>query len=631
MSSIAAASALLTPKKNAVVRVVLPEQGGFLTVAWNKEKDIPEGKIPVAKDLMRKVLQSYSKRVLGLTTFDNEFDRRAALDFRPRRATDKQHDDLSDKVYDLYRFVVVKGNIRTVFKPAQPLVTLFDAGDDSNNSSLLRVKLGLWRSNWQEDEKNKPRRRTIATPRQLLLGRQLLEGSNNTAAAVLKQRSAVSDDDSDSDSDGGEDFQEDGWNNWDGVRVVSHRNNKDVDQWDSLNKKTSEHGTTSETKKGTNTLNTTKMKVITRTNTEAHLRRQTIDSGARLSNSSIKLSAEIAKMIQETGVVRDKRCTMLNLSGEIQQSMDDGLSEESTDLKVTENVNAEGEDELVFNESSPWSRKIKHGSRSSFVSCEMLEEPPSDSFENTSNLSTTTSNNSTSTAMTDSTKTDSTKADSTKADSTKANSTKADSTASKKRRRQHRRRMSALTDSSQHLLDDSLGTVLSMTSSPRNQSSSNNNNNSKKHGGTYKTNSNGTRVSAFVPEAGALNKLLNQPPPDIDIDNVATMRIQRIRQQIKDAEEFVACLPSVSFDVIKVNQLGRKQRRVLRVTSSCVLNCKAVKDVNNATKCKEQEAIDDVEGNQPMIHGGKPIKGKYYILIRSLMFKVFYTVSVLIY
>ena len=107
MASIAAAQ-LLAPS-NAVIRVLLPDNGGFLTVAWHNDKDIPDGKVPVARDLMKKVLAGYSKRVLGLTTLETEFEKRAALDFRPRRATDNKHDNHQKTLLNLYRFVVVKG------------------------------------------------------------------------------------------------------------------------------------------------------------------------------------------------------------------------------------------------------------------------------------------------------------------------------------------------------------------------------------------------------------------------------------------------------------------------------------------------------------------------------------------
>ena len=57
----------------AVVRVLIPDGGGFITVVWDLKED--DRKQPaVARDLMEKVLAKYSKRVLGLSEAATAFD-----------------------------------------------------------------------------------------------------------------------------------------------------------------------------------------------------------------------------------------------------------------------------------------------------------------------------------------------------------------------------------------------------------------------------------------------------------------------------------------------------------------------------------------------------------------------------
>ena len=72
----------------------------------------------------------------------------------------------------------------------------------------------------------KPRRRTIATPspRQLVLGRRLLAGDSNTGDSAVRKSKQYTEEDDEEDS-GGEDeaLDDGGWENWNGVRVVSHR------------------------------------------------------------------------------------------------------------------------------------------------------------------------------------------------------------------------------------------------------------------------------------------------------------------------------------------------------------------------------------------------------------------------
>ena len=177
-----AARSMLDPG-DAVVRILLPDNAGFLTVAWSREKDAVDNKVPLARDLMKKVLTSYSKRLSGLTEMETDFQKRAALDFAesPRTrdssgttvttstststgtsatATTTTATTASSTVtsYDralleIYQFVLVRGTKRIVFKTQQPLITLFNEGGDGRKPKQL-VTLGLWRSNAK-----KPRRR----------------------------------------------------------------------------------------------------------------------------------------------------------------------------------------------------------------------------------------------------------------------------------------------------------------------------------------------------------------------------------------------------------------------------------------------------------------------------------------
>ena len=173
-----AAHSMLDPG-NAVVRILLPDNAGFLTVAWSREKDAVANKVPLARDLMKKVLTSYSKRLSGLTEMETDFQKRAALDFAesPRTrdssgittststgtsatttATTATGSSSTVTSYDralleIYQFVLVRGTKRIVFKTQQPLITLFNEGGDGRKPKQL-VTLGLWRSNAK-----KPRRR----------------------------------------------------------------------------------------------------------------------------------------------------------------------------------------------------------------------------------------------------------------------------------------------------------------------------------------------------------------------------------------------------------------------------------------------------------------------------------------
>ena len=173
-----AAHSMLDPG-NAVVRILLPDNAGFLTVAWSREKDAVANKVPLARDLMKKVLTSYSKRLSGLTEMETDFQKRAALDFAesPRTrdssgittststgtsatttATTATGSSSTVTSYDralleIYQFVLVRGTKRIVFKTQQPLITLFNEGGDGRKPKQL-VTLGLWRSNTK-----KPRRR----------------------------------------------------------------------------------------------------------------------------------------------------------------------------------------------------------------------------------------------------------------------------------------------------------------------------------------------------------------------------------------------------------------------------------------------------------------------------------------
>ena len=173
-----AAHSMLDPG-NAVVRILLPDNAGFLTVAWSREKDAVANKVPLARDLMKKVLTSYSKRLSGLTEMETDFQKRAALDFAesPRTrdssgittststgtsatttATATTGSSSTVTSYDralleIYQFVLVRGTKRIVFKTQQPLITLFNEGGDGRKPKQL-VTLGLWRSNAK-----KPRRR----------------------------------------------------------------------------------------------------------------------------------------------------------------------------------------------------------------------------------------------------------------------------------------------------------------------------------------------------------------------------------------------------------------------------------------------------------------------------------------
>jgi hypothetical protein len=158
----------------AVVRILLPDDGGFLTVAWSKD-DAGDGKVPLARDLMKKVLASYSKRLSGLSNMSTNFERRAALDFAKYRSSGNSTTTISSSIstlstistaasfdrslLEVYRFAVVRGTKRTLFPTQQPLVTLFMEGGDGRKPMQM-VTLGLWRSNWEKDKTaKKPRRR----------------------------------------------------------------------------------------------------------------------------------------------------------------------------------------------------------------------------------------------------------------------------------------------------------------------------------------------------------------------------------------------------------------------------------------------------------------------------------------
>ena len=677
MASIAAAQ-LLAPS-NAVIRVLLPDNGGFLTVAWHNDKDIPDGKVPVARDLMKKVLAGYSKRVLGLTTLETEFEKRAALDFRPRRATDNKHDNHQKTLLNLYRFVVVKGKKKTIYKPTQPLITLFNEADNDSSSSrksdtprpLQRVTLGLWRSNWQEDNQAaRPRRRTIATPRQLVLARRIVLGVGDvdgkddpgSNANDRPKRRAQSEDD---DESGDDEVLEEGWDKWDGVRVVSHRNSG-TESWLVTSTKSMAGDDNVDGINNNNNNNNNNRKKQQQDKNSARAanqpfgrRRQTVDSGTHLTNPSIKLSKELAQMIRETGVVRDKRCSMVNVdvgslsstdstSSALSASSASSASSTRSSVQSSHQLNnvsgkekidshllpkdctAEATDEWGFNTPSPWSRKSTGGSRSSFS---MLEDPPIDMLNRETIAPQieprTTGSESVQSAQSMQSMQSIQPDISSKPTSSEA-TVSITTTAGPKllrpkgsRRRNHRRRMSALTESTQHLLDDSIGTVLSMhqvnlASSPLPSSASSN---STKQNNKASTSTDGNKkTGALMP--GSLSRLLHEPPPETDVDDAAKKRIERIKQQINDAEEFVRFLPSVSFDVIKVNGLGRRQRRVLRVTSSRVLNCKVVKDAKDGSNHNdyddyrnnggEIDDLDDAEdmnpGGEPMMHGGKYLK-----------------------
>ena len=132
-----------------------------------------------------------------------------------------------------------------------------------------------------------------------------------------------------------------------------------------------------------------------------------MDSG-HVTTSSIKLSVEIAQMIQETGVVRDRRCTMLNMPGGAKGKDGHPTANNTNDTNTTDSdgshrnprtnatnsiFNIDGtktvlrtsvsgvtspleddnaqpgqdvEDEWGFNTPSPWSRKVQKGHRSRF-------------------------------------------------------------------------------------------------------------------------------------------------------------------------------------------------------------------------------------------------------------------------
>ena len=615
------AISLLCPT-NSIVRILLPDNGGFLTVAWNNDKDTIDSKVPLARDLMKKVLAKFSRKVLGLTTLETDFEKRAALDFRPRRATDTHNDDYRNTLLSLYRFVVMKGSKKTIFKPTQPLITLFTEGADDTKASskqkMARVTLGLWRSNWQEDTfAIRPRRRTIATPRQLVLARRVVLGIEQDSTET---RAASDDDKNDS---GEEDVPDDGWQAWDGVRVVSHRSSVDDGWTDSeIQQKKKNQPSLSNQNNGSTTATTATTATTKRSGIR---RRQTVDSGRHLTNPSIKLSKELAQMIRETGVAKkDKRCTMLNVDIDAltdtlpTTSTTETTSTESSDQLCTQTDATDG-DEWGFNSPSPWSRKTTGGSRSSFS---MLEEPPTTKPTTTSTttaattttLTTTTTTPTTPALATATTRTSASMSD-ISVDTTTSETKSPTSNHSKSlrpkgsRRRNHRRRMSALTESTQYLLDDSIGTVLSMNNiiTPKSSTPVNLSNLSET---TLNTTANNTstatktkttatpRTTGMTP--GSLSKLLHQPAPEMheQHEDAARARINRIKQQIHDAEEFVRYLPSVSFDVVKVNGLGRRQRRVLRVTSSRVLNCKVVKDEINGSKHNDHHEDYDPEDEE---------------------------------
>ena len=617
------AISLLCPT-NSIVRILLPDNGGFLTVAWNNDKDTIDSKVPLARDLMKKVLAKFSRKVLGLTTLETDFEKRAALDFRPRRATDTHNDDYRNTLLSLYRFVVMKGSKKTIFKPTQPLITLFTEGADDTKASskqkMARVTLGLWRSNWQEDTfAIRPRRRTIATPRQLVLARRVVLGIEQDSTET---RAASDDDKNDS---GEEDVPDDGWQAWDGVRVVSHRSSVDDGWTDSeIQQKKKNHNELSLSNQ--NNGSTTATTATTATTKRSGIRRrQTVDSGRHLTNPSIKLSKELAQMIRETGVAKkDKRCTMLNVDIDAltdtlpTTSTTETTSTESSDQLCTQTDATDG-DEWGFNSPSPWSRKTTGGSRSSFS---MLEEPPTTkptttptTTSTTAAATTTTTPTTTPALATAATRTSASMSD-ISVDTTTSETKSPTSNHSKSlrpkgsRRRNHRRRMSALTESTQYLLDDSIGTVLSMNNIITPKSSTPSVNLSNLSETALNTTANNTstatktkttatpRTTGMTP--GSLSKLLHQPAPEMheQHEDAARARINRIKQQIHDAEEFVRYLPSVSFDVVKVNGLGRRQRRVLRVTSSRVLNCKVVKDEINGSKHNDHHEDYDPEDEE---------------------------------
>jgi hypothetical protein len=113
-----------------------------------------------------------------------------------------------------------------------------------------------------------------------------------------------------------------------------------------------------------------------------------------------------------------------------------------------------------------------------------------------------------------------------------------------------------------------------------------------------------------------LQNLLLQAPPEASL-SVGSRRIQRIQRQITAAEEFIANLPPVSFDVIKINQMGRRQRRVVHVTSSHILNAKVIRKRNSAASSHfSKRKSSKIAGNKgeatpaaaPLVHGDLPLK-----------------------
>ena len=202
-------------------------------------------------------------------------------------------------------------------------------------------------------------------------------------------------------------------------------------------------------------------------------------------------------------------------------------------------------DEWGFNEPSPWSRSVTGSrSRSSFSE---LETPPPKSENHLVPLVVRKATSDTSPSSTPTPTLTPTPTPTTNHHDPKK----------KRKKRNHRRRMSALADSHHHLLDDSIAEVVG---SQRNPTSTTTTTTTSRGGGGV-TNR-GVTPSSPIVAAGDLSSLLRQAPPNIDVEDAAQQRIIRIRQQISDAVEFVSCLPSVSFDVIKVNKMGRRQRRV---------------------------------------------------------------------
>ena len=552
-----------------VVRVLIPDGGGFITVTWDSnegEKEDDSKDFAIARDLMKKVLAKYSKRVLGLGEASTPFDARAALDFRTWDGSTELSRKGKDPL-DLYRFAsIIKDKPHCVFKDTKSLSLLFKENtEDFSNHNMkdsLKISLGLWRSGGLQ------RRRTVATPRQLELGKRLLKkqpsvGGNTTKSeeisSSLQQKSQPQE------------------------VVVAESSSSDSEFSDSSSDP-SDIGSVA------NNYGNQKLESMQPVLSSMARRSTAIGTSDSSSNSSVRLSSSMAEMIEETGIVLDLKTRSMDLTRLLRREKNLGSDKSDKEsLDVADDIWG-----LEF--VSPWSSrggsspsKKKSIGESSTLPAELRGRAKA--IRRASILSSDASflqNPNPSQQVPSSPQTE--------GKPTSKRRTKVSKNGSRPRRR-----MSTLTQSQHHLLDDTVSTVLSQIDGKKGK---------KSH--QAKTDLNGTGrlskppgSSTIEPFAGSLQNLLLQPPPEAKSNG--KRRILRIQRQIAAAEDFIANLPSVSFDVIKVNKMGRRQRRVIYVTSSHILNTKIFRK-KSFSKLKRRSLEDAKDTGEALVHGDQHLK-----------------------